>query len=97
MIAAEGRKILTKIYKRKKINERWKRTNQELRELYQESKIIRVIKVQRIRRMEHVRRMQIEKTPRRVMERGFGGRRRKRPRARCRNYVHGDLEDLGIP
>lgn len=47
--------------------------------------------------MGRVRRMQVKRTPRRVMESGFDGTKRKgRPRVRWRDQVQGNLEDLGI-
>lgn len=92
------RKILRKIFGGKNINGQWmRRTNNELAELYQEPKILAVIKAQRLRWLGHVQRMVPSRIPRMVVSRGLAGKRRRgRPRSRWINEVKEDMRRLNV-
>lgn len=92
------RKVLRRILGGIKVNGRWqRRTNLEVRELYQEPDIIGVVKAQRIRWLGHVSRMEEERVPNKALKTELGGaRRRGRPKTRWKKELEEDLRNLGI-
>lgn len=77
---------------------RWRiRTNEELRELYNEPDIVTFIKKGRLRWIGHVERMDSTRVPRKMLYGKPGGsRRRGRPRTRWVDDVEADIRSLGV-
>lgn len=67
MLGVQERKMLRKVYGRKKVNEGWERTNQELYELFNKVHIVGVIKAQRISWVGQVMRINLRRVPNTVI------------------------------
>ena len=98
LLAAWERKILRRIFD--PVNEQgfWRiRTNQELRDLYNDNDIITDIKCRRIEWLGHVFRVNHERLPKMVLESKFDTKRKiGRPKLRWFDDVLIDLKNAGI-
>lgn len=98
MLAIWERKCLRRIYKGKKVGETWqRRSNKELKELFDQPDIIGTVKGSRLRWIGHLERMKNERVPKKIIESGIGGKRiRGRPKVRWMDEVMEDIKEIKI-
>ncbi|KAK5638268.1 hypothetical protein RI129_012563 [Pyrocoelia pectoralis] len=91
------RRMLRAIYGGIKTEEGWRRTNQEIEELYERPDIIACVKQQRIGRLGHLERMDAVRLPKMIIyRRPIGKKRKGRSRKRWMNEVEKDLRDMKV-
>lgn len=92
------RKTFRKRFGWGKMQEIWeKRTNQELSELYNETKLSRIVKAQRVRWMGHIIRTKKRRMIKYILNtRSICNRGREKFRVSWKRQVEVNLEELGI-
>ncbi|VEN37593.1 unnamed protein product [Callosobruchus maculatus] len=98
MLEVWERKILRKIFGGKLWNNIWiRRSNMELKSLYEHPSITGVVKAQRLRWLGHVARMSDRRIPKKIQTCAIGMKKRRgRPKSRWRQQVEEDLKTIGI-
>lgn len=92
------RKMLRSIYGGIKTEEGWRRrTNKELKQLYDEPSITTFIRVQRLRWLGQVQRLEEQRVTKIAMtRRPIGSKKRGRPRRRWQDSVLQDLKEINV-